>query len=1456
MLWLWILEFLVYCICLGSQLFVHGSGFYCIVAPKMLRANSEYTAAVSLADVSQPTTVVVQLIGRKDSGGDYSNSEYVVVEPYLTKTVRLKVGDLGPGYYNFSVKGEGGLSFSNTTKLIYSEKSYSVFIQTDKAVYKPGHMVLFRVLVLSAHLKPVETRTIDVHITDGKNNRIKQWINAEPNRGVFSGELELSKNPILGDWKIVATVGGQIYAKVFSVAEYVLPKFEVTVNIPKHITFKDSKFGATVRAKYTYGRPVKGEATISVAPSYVSDILQPIFMQPVIKTIPIDGKAVVEFDIVKEIKLNQDFERLIVFDVTVKEELTGRKQNTTAEMWVHKHKYKMDLIKTSQYFKPGLKFTAYIKLAHYDGTPVSDQTNPLKVKSGYSYESSEYIESHYKIPPTGVVELTFYPPKNISVLGIEAEYLDIKEWFSTVNAAVSPSDTFIQAIIKTKKPKVNNDVVLVVNSTEPLRYVTYLVLGRGDVVTANSVRVPEGAKTVEWRFLATYNMAPIAHIIIQYVKADGEVIADSLDIQLEGTLQNYVRLDSTLEESEPGGNIQLNIETKPNSYVGVLGIDQSVQLLKTGNDIDEEEVVRELSSYETSDFGIFRPFKKVLDDLGQRRSVYWSPGSFTADEVFSGSGAVILTNGYVHKHTPWLYFRGGMPQDDLMFSANVSPEMAFDGGASSGLAAVKVRSDFPETWLWEALDTGVDGKARLNKQVPDSITSWIISAFSLDPVYGLGLMDVPKKVKVFRQFFISLDLPYSVIRGETMTIPVVVFNYMDKSVYADVTLENTGQFEFADYSNDVNEAPKLELYRRKKLTIQPNSGSSTSFMITPKELGFIDIKVVAKSTLAGDIVERKLLVKAEGKTVYKNAALFIDLRNSNHFKTNFTLDIPKYIVAGSEQIEIATVGDILGPSISNLAHLIKMPFGCGEQNMLNFVPNIVILDYLKNSYKLTKAVEERCLNYLEKGYQQELTYKHDNGSFSAFGNSDTSGSTWLTAFVAKSFYYAGRHSDIVDPQVISDALSWLASKQANNGSWSEVGQVSHKEMQGGAAEGLALTAYTLTAFLETRTLIGRYNNVINKAVDYLDRNVRLINDTYPLAVTAYALTLARHPTSSIAFDKLESLANTSSDMKWWTRSLSVSERKNPHMFSPNSIDVEMTAYAMLGYLERSLVNECLPIVRWLISQQNEDGGFASTQDTVVALGALAKFAAKIIVPNTDIAVSFTYGKDVTKEFKINSANSIILQKQEIPKQIREVNITARGSGFAVAMVAYSYNVNVTGAWPLFTLDPQVDKNSDHNHLQLSICSAYVGGNESNMAVMEVSLPSGYVVDQDSLPSLEISQDVKRVETKDRDTVVVLYFDKMTAKEYCPTISAFRTHKVAMQRPVPVTVYDYYDQSRQARVFYTPSVTSVCNICENEDCRICTDGKLNSQGADGPGVASSFKQSSACIILLLLSIWMR
>ena len=55
---------------------------------------------------------------------------------------------------------------------------------------------------------------------------------------------------------------------------------------------------------------------------------------------------------------------------------------------------------------------------------------------------------------------------------------------------------------------------------------------------------------------------------------------------------------------------------------------------------------------------------------------------------------------------------------------------------------------------------------------------------------------------------------------------------------------------------------------------------------------------------------------------------------------------------------------------------------------------------------------------------------------------------------------------------------------------------------------------------------------------------------------------------------------------------------------------------------------------------------------------------------------------------------------------RAMNITASGTGFALVQVTSRYNLNVTGAFPLFTLDPQVDQISTNDHLQLSICSGY------------------------------------------------------------------------------------------------------------------------------------------------------
>lgn len=108
-------------------------------------------------------------------------------------------------------------------------------------------------------------------------------------------------------------------------------------------------------------------------------------------------------------------------------------------------------------------------------------------------------------------------------------------------------------------------------------------------------------------------MAPTAHIIVYYVQTDGEVIADSLDVELTGILQNFVSyrgffktpvyyireymvdsikfcdvqvdLKVTPGEVMPGESVNLVLSAKPNSFIGLLGIDQRSILLKSGNDI-------------------------------------------------------------------------------------------------------------------------------------------------------------------------------------------------------------------------------------------------------------------------------------------------------------------------------------------------------------------------------------------------------------------------------------------------------------------------------------------------------------------------------------------------------------------------------------------------------------------------------------------------------------------------------------------------------------------------------------------------------------------------------------------------------------------------------------------------------------------------------------------------------
>lgn len=298
------------------------------------------------------------------------------------------------GDYMLEVKNESGEKFEAKRSLDMNMKKHSVFVQTDKSIYKPSDNIQFRVLALDAETKPLSTSNIEMFISDGADNRVKQFDTPKFHKGVFQSELQLSDSPVLGTWKIHVKVdGGEETIKSFDVAEYVLPKFEVSIDSNPNVTFKDGKIRATVNAKYTFGKIAKGNATVTaeVVDQYSCGNFgwhQAPAAIKIEKTVEVDGKKFVEFDIENDLKIiDTASEKTIKLVASFKEELSGKEATATANVKIHVTPHKIELKKSSEKFKPALPFEVTAIIQHHDkNAPVTDDKNAVKFSVTYYWD--------------------------------------------------------------------------------------------------------------------------------------------------------------------------------------------------------------------------------------------------------------------------------------------------------------------------------------------------------------------------------------------------------------------------------------------------------------------------------------------------------------------------------------------------------------------------------------------------------------------------------------------------------------------------------------------------------------------------------------------------------------------------------------------------------------------------------------------------------------------------------------------------------------------------------------------------------------------------------------------------------------------------------------------------------------------------------------------------------------
>ena len=603
-----------------------------------------------------------------------------------------------------------------------------------------------------------------------------------------------------------------------------------------------------------------------------------------------------------------------------------------------------------------------------------------------------------------------------------------------------------------------------------------------------------------------------------------------------------------------------------------------------------------------------------------------------------------------------------------------------------------------------------------NLNAPHTLTTWVGEAFCIHEEEGLGVAE-PDNLLVKQDFFAEINLPYSVKRGEVFPLNISVFNYVEQDLPIKVNLM-------------VNDDDIKTMKTEVDLCVKANNNHVESLKVSALKLGNVNITVKATidNSISGcsrvengngftDALVKPLRVKPEGVPVEIVKSDFKCIESGSDRFDLERLELPDNLVEGSDRAYLHVTGDVMAPALENVGNLVRLPTGCGEQNMVGLVPNIYLLEYLRGVDKKMPEIERKAKSYMTIGYNRQQNYRHDNGAYSIWGGKgDKDGSSWLTAFVVKAFSEASKFIQI-DARLVQDSVNWLISNQMENGCFMKRGYVHSSYLKGGGSDD-SLTAFILTA-LHTASKSFKQLEVSQKSLDRAyNCMMKTLNtsDIYSSIVVAHAANLINKESDQRRVGNLmksiEARANTTTGKFWDIKKETVKCEYCWWSFRPSSEAVEMTAYNIMSYVLRGQLPLALDSVKWLAKQRNSQGGFVSTQDTVVALQALSMYSQKVTKIPLAMSIDITdkeSGNNKLDSVKLSEDNALLLRSQKLSKLPATLDISSNGGGCALVQSILRYNTKEVAGDNGFTVTATpLNVNSVVERPSLRVCAAYSG----------------------------------------------------------------------------------------------------------------------------------------------------
>jgi uncharacterized protein YfaS (alpha-2-macroglobulin family) len=712
--------------------------------------------------------------------------------------------------------------------------------------------------------------------------------------------------------------------------------------------------------------------------------------------------------------------------------------------------------------------------------------------------------------------------------------------------------------------------------------------------------------------------------------------------------------------------------------------------------------------------------------------------------------------------------------------AVLSQDASIDAKKDSGASAAHVRSYFPEAlYINPEIITDKDGRASIVIPMADSITTWRMAMIASTQHGALGTST--SSLKVFQDFFVDLDLPVTLTQGDRVSIPMAIYNYSGSTGDVSLHLQADSWFSLIDDADE------------KSVAVESSRVGGSQFTIEAKRIGRFKLTLSARmkgSNSRADIVVREIEVIPNGRE--QNLVFNGRLENT----VRHQVDFPANAIPDASKIFVRLYPGPLSQVIEGMDSILRMPGGCFEQTSSSTYPNVLALDYMKRTKKLTPEVHAKAEGYIANGYQRLLTFEVPGGGFSWFGSAPAN--KILTSYGLMEFYDMSKVYE-VDPKLIMRTQQWLAGQQQAEGSWKpDTSFINEGATNRYNSDVLRITAYIAWSLENT----GYQGTAVERAKEFVEKHVSSKMDTYTLAVVAnfaadYESGKDREFTHQ-AIQLLLDACTEKDEQVWWT-----ADETGVYSTGP-SASVETTGLAVQALLHSGEANgTARKALSYIASTKDADGTWGTTQATIMALRALLTATEKGTADVRGTIEVLLNGKPAEKLVLTPENNDLLHQfvfKNLDPQSATTIEIRFDGKGSLAYQVVGNYFLpwdQKPASEPL-----SIDVAYDRTQLaqdDMATAAATIRNNldkTAKMVMVDLGIPPGFdLLSEDLQTYQEKSADLKSGHLSKFSltaTQAILYFDS-----FAPGCTVTVKFRLRAKYPIRAKtfasrVYEYYD----------------------------------------------------------------